>query len=244
MKIFSILLLLSVFLTAEQKPLMFKTGDTVTAKTFDSKDEVDKKTMGFRKETKYKVEEGIFKAIPPKIAYAGNPPEKSKWAQSSFARVTFANMPQEYAASVRVKFNSPADPKAKSKGRAYFDMGHRNIRVTMTTESTALVLSNHLLGKESDEKERILAKTTEVKLEWEKWYDVTMEVKGNEVVFQINNTKLYGCDELIKKERPANFNIDQSGAGFEVEKISIWKAAEYSENWETVKKELKADSKK
>lgn len=223
---------------AKTKTLMAKKGEVVINKNFDSKDEVGKPQIGFRKETKFTVDKGIFNAITPKMFYAGNPPEKSKWGTSDFARVTFANVPNEYITQVRVKFNEPVDAKKKNKGRAYFDMGHRNIRVTFTNESAKLVLSNHLLGKDSNESERLLFESKELKLEYNKWYDVITEIKGNEVVCQINGVVLYGKDELIKKERPTNFNIDQSGSGYQIDNIAIWKSADYQSNWNTLKASL------
>ena len=221
------------------KTLMTKCGEVFINKKFDSKEEVKKPHISFRKETKFTVNKGIFNAITPKMFYAGKPPEKSKWGNSDFARVTFANVPHEYITKFRVKFNEPTSPKLKDKGRAYFDMGHRNIRVTFTKESAKLVLSNHLLGKDSAESERLLSENKNLKLEYNKWYEVLTEIKGNEVVCQINGVTLYGKDELIKKERPTNFNIDQSGSGFQVDHMTIWKSADYQENWTSLKASLK-----
>jgi hypothetical protein len=224
--------------TKAQSPIMSQAGDVLIQKNFDSKEEVKKEHMAFRKETKFEVNSGIFNAITPKMYYGDNPPEKSKWGTSDFARVTFSNVPQEYISSFRINFNEPTNAKMKSKGRVYFDMGHRNIRVTFSTEGCKLVLSNHLLGKESEEKERTLVENPDLKFEHNKWYDVLMEVKGDEVICQINGIKLYGKDALIKKERPTNFNIDHNGVGYKIDQITISTAADYKDNWGAVKKTL------
>ena len=217
---------------------MIKRGTLVLSKTFDQVSDVDKKIIKFNKETQHKIEDGVLKAIPPVVAYAGKAVD-SKWAKSSFARVNFPNLPKDYICQFRVKIHQPKDKKLAGKAKAYFDMGHRCIRTTLTVKSTTLLLENHLVGKGAKETSKVLGMSSEIKLGFDQWIDVIAEVKGNESLIQINGRKLYGSDALISKDRANTFNIDILGAGYELDKIEIWKAANYLSTWKTIKQQGK-----
>ena len=217
-------------LVRANEPLMIKRGTLVLSKTFDEVSDVDKGSIKFNKETQHKVEGGVLKAIPPVIAYAGTG-ANSKWAKSSFSRVNFPGLPKDYICRFRIKIYKPKDKKLATKAKAYFDMGHRCIRTTLTAENTTLLLENHLVGKGAKETSKILDMSSEIKLEFDQWIDVITEVKGNESLIQINGYKLYGSDALISKDRANTFNIDILGAGYELDKIEIWKAADYLSTW-------------
>lgn len=72
----------------------------------------------------------------------------------------------------------------------------------------------------------------------EKWYDVTVEVKGDEVVFQIDGAVLYAKDALITEERANTFNIDSGGDGYVFDNISVWQAGNFTADWELKRKQV------
>jgi len=174
--------------------------------------------------------------MPPSIALRGKEND-SQWATSTFARAGLVNMPAEFVCQFRWKYNRPSDEKLRKSGLAYIDLGHRCIRVTMTPEGSVLILENHLVGRE-EKLSVVLREVPELNLESEKWYDVTVEVKGEEVVFQIDGHILYGSHPLIAKERYDKFNIDVNGAGFVWDEVTVWAAGDYRSDWQSMREGL------
>jgi len=208
---------------------MVKRGEAIVSKGFLGAGEVDKKSIAFRKQTQFQVRDGNLNIIPPSIAFKGKEND-SEWATSTFARAGLLRVPAEFVCQFRWKYNASSDPELQSKGVAYIDLGHRCIRLTMRPEGSVLVLENHLVGRE----ERIvLQEVPELKLQPEKWYDVTVEVKGEEVVFQIEGRTIYGQHPLIAKERYDKFNIDVDGEGYLWDYIDVWAAGEFRSDWQS-----------
>ena len=87
-------------MAAPPKPLMVEPGDVVIARDFDRAADVDKKSMKFRKETAFKVANGVMRVIPARVANAGKKKD-SKWANSSMARWGFVDLPQEFVCRFR-----------------------------------------------------------------------------------------------------------------------------------------------
>ena len=194
-------------------------GKLLFAKEFDKASDVTKQSVKFNKETQYKVEGGKLHAIPPVIAYKGTDTQ-SKWAKSNFSRVNFPELPKDYICEFKLLINKPADAKSASKARAYLDMGHRCIRVTILADKSILVLENHLTGGKS--KVKVITETTDFKLEFDKWYSVKAWIKGDSAEYTINGHKLKVTDPLLTGERANTFNIDISGAGYQLDHISVW----------------------
>ena len=121
-------------------------GELIMRKDFKDPGEVTKATVGFRKQTQHRVEDGHLIAIPPKLS---DKKIEGKWAESTFARVHINGAPQDYVCKLRWKFDKPKDAKSAKKAVAYLDMGHRCVRVTMKSDGTTLLLENHLVGKDA-----------------------------------------------------------------------------------------------
>ncbi|MCH7685483.1 MAG: hypothetical protein IH899_02170 [Planctomycetes bacterium] len=100
------------------------------------------------------------------------------------------------------------------------------------------------LGRDGKQTSIILHQAPELKLVYDKWYDVVTEVKGNEIVVQIDGRVHYGKNDLILKDRYDTFNLDSSGAGFLMDKIEILKAGDYQNDWEAKREKLGNDSPK
>ncbi|VGO18005.1 hypothetical protein [Pontiella sulfatireligans] len=235
------ILLIAPTLWAQPKPLMIVPEKPVFCKEFDNKSDVDKASVKFNKETQYKVEDGCLHAIPPLIAFAGTGRD-SKRASSSFSRVNFPELPKDYVCQFRWKYIAPKSKKLQAKGMAYMDMGHRCIRTTLSRDGVKLLLENHMVEEKAGIKSKLLQQSDELKLEDDQWYEVTAEVKGDEVVMQINGHILYGKDDLIAGERANTFNIDINGEGYLLDSIMIWEAGGYQLGWASTKKKLAKSS--
>jgi hypothetical protein len=112
-------------------------------------------------------------------------------------------------------------------------MGHRSIRTTFSREGTTLLLENHLVGRDKEKSSIVLQQMPELKLEHDQWYDIVAEVKGDEVVIQIDDHILYGKHPLIGGDRYDTFNFDASGIGFVLDKLEIQAAGDYQASWKS-----------
>jgi hypothetical protein len=219
------------------EPLMLTRGKQVTSKHFDQENDVDEASMAFRKDTQYKVEDGLLHIIPSIIAFAGTD-KIDKSDSKSMARAGLIEVPHEYICQFRWKYHRSENPNYATSGSTIFDLGHRCIRTTFTRRGTTLKLDNRLLGKDGPEPSKLLLDQPGLKLEPEKWYDITIEVKGTEVILQIDGHTLYGKDELIANERENTFNVDSDGDGYVLDHIEIWEAGDYHPDWEAQRKKI------
>ena len=201
----------------EQKPIMITPGKSILSLAFTDPD--DKMLISPRKNTRLDDKEGELHVLPPET--------------EGFARAGLLNFPTDYVCQFRWKYNKPSNPTQKSP--VYFDAGHRAIRVTFTKEGATLLLENHLVGNDAAETSIVLQAKPQLTLEPDKWYDITVEIKGDEVVYQINGHVLYGRNDLIAGERSNTFNIDAAGSGYVMDEIEVWGAGEHRSDWEATR---------
>ncbi|MCM8530038.1 MAG: hypothetical protein NE330_02665 [Lentisphaeraceae bacterium] len=214
----------------EQGPKMMAQGEVILESDFTDANALTKANFQTRKETHHSIEDGKLKLISPKMAYKGNPPEKSKWADATMSRMAFKDViPQDYAVSFRFKANEPKDEKAKRKVSFFFEFGHRCVRLEMKTEGTQLLIMNHLTGHKNY---IVLEEKKDFKLTTGQWYDVFAEIKGEEILVQVNDKTFYGKHELIKKTRPKALQFNNGGAGFDLDHIKLWKAGSFNSDWQ------------
>ena len=224
-------------LSAAPAPLMVKPGQPLVSWEFNPGDEVDAKGMKFRKETVYAVTEGSLHVTPPSLVKkeAG---KKTKWGDSNFARAGLVGLPQDFVAWAHWKYNQPSDPAVLAKGLVYIDLGHRMIRVTFSREGAVLMLENHLIGRHDEKPVIVLQRAPDLKLRPNHWYDIIAEVKGDEVVIQIDDHVLYGKHDLIAGERYDTFNFDATGEGFRIDRIEVKAAGRHQTDWAKKRKRL------
>ena len=80
----------------EKNPKMVELGEVLLETDFTDGSALNKQNFQTRKETHNSFADGKLKLIPPKIAYKGNPPEKSKWGEATMSRMAFMNVcPQD-----------------------------------------------------------------------------------------------------------------------------------------------------
>lgn len=230
-------LLSGVVGTASPTPLMIEPGDLVVGSDFDGKRATDGTLLKLRKETVIEIEGGVLRALPPvltpKVAGA-----ETKWGKSTFARVGLVGLPMDYVGTARWKFIKPADAKTLAKGVVYIDLGHRMIRVTINREGATLLLENHLVGRHDGTPAVVLDEAPSLKLVPDHWYEIVVEVKGNEVVIQVDDHVLYGKHDLIAGERYDTFNFDATGDGFLLDRIEAHTAGNFRPDWPAKRKAL------
>jgi len=214
---------------------MVDLGDIILKTDLSNAEKLTKQNFQVRKETKYAVKDGVLKLTPPKLAYGDKPPAKSKWAASTMSRMAFKEViPQDYAVSFKFKLNKAPEGFKVKKYSFFFEFGHRCVRLQQGQDGTKLLIMNHLMKEEPQEK--LLMKNESFRLEPEKWYKVFAEIKGEEIIVQVNDKVFYGKDSLIKNERPKAFQLNCGGAGFELDDVTVWKVGSFKKSWDELRK--------
>lgn len=239
--ILTLLALLSVTtnLAGKPKTLMVVPGESIVSLTFEEASDVNKAWIKFRKQTGFSVEGGAMRAIPPVLMNIPMEKRGNFW-DSNFARAGLIGLPMDYVCSARWKYIRPANAKDLEEGLLYLDMGHRMIRVTVNRQGAALILENHLIGRHDGKPAIVLDEAPGLKLVPEKWYDVVVEIKGDEVVVQFGEHVLYGKHPLIDGERYDTFNFDATGDGYLLDHLQAWTAGNFRKTWSGKRKTLSA----
>ncbi len=236
---FLTLLSITTQLVGEPKTLMVEPGKSIVSLTFDKESDVDKAWVKFRKQTSFSVEGGAMRAIPPVLIDIPEEKRGNFW-DSNFARAGLVGLPMDYVCSARWKYIRPMDTKDLEEGLLYLDMGHRMIRVTVNREGANLILENHLIGRHDGKPAIVLDEAPGLKLRPDQWYDIVVEIKGDEVVIQFGDHVLYGKHPLIDGERYDTFNFDATGDGYFLDHLQAWTAGDYRKTWPEKRKKLVA----
>ncbi len=238
LKITGGLILLSGFAGATPSgPMMIEPAEPVVTWDFDGAGQADHSSLKLRKETVVRVEDGALRAVPPVLLpkVDGSP---TKWGDSNFARAGLVGLPQDYVCTARWKYIDPADANTRTKVLVYIDFGHRMIRVTIDQAGATLLLENHLIGRHDNKPAIVRDKAPKLTLEPDHWYDIVAEVKGTEVIIQIDNHVLYGKHDLIANERYDTFNFDAIGDGYLLDRIAVYAAGEFKSDWPAKRRKL------
>lgn len=222
---------------ASPEPMMVQPGARLVGSDFEGVSPADSKLLKLRKETVVEVAEGVLRAMPPVLLPKVDGKE-TKWGDSNFARAGLVGLPQDFVCTARWKYLRPADATTRAKGLVYIDLGHRMIRVTLDREGATLLLENHLVGRHDGKPAIVLDTAPRLSLEPDHWYDIVAEVKGDEVVIQIDDHVLYGQHDLIATERYDTFNFDAIGDGFLLDEITAYIAGEFRQDWPAKRKAL------
>ena len=211
------------------KTTMLNKGENIFEKHFDEQKEVDA-ILDLRKHTKGTVKNGVMVTIPPSVH--GEAPKGAKYGKEEFVRSHFKLGGQDYIFSFRVKFLE-LDREVGQKV-CFIDLGHRWIRLEMTPDGSQLVFQNYILGKRGQNKVMVEKKT--LKLKYGEWYEGTIEISGNETLFNINGVAFHTKDDLVAKDRETvlaqRFCLDLRGVGYHLDYAAAWKPNGYQKTWE------------
>ena len=217
------------------KPTMLKKGKSIFEKNFDDQKEVD--SIDLRKHTKGKVKNGVMVTIPPSVH--GEAPKGAKFGKEEFVRSHFKLGSQDYIFSFRVKFLE-LDRRVGQK-ICFIDLGHRWIRLEMTPAGSQLVFQNYILGKRGSKK--VMVEKKSLKLKYGEWYEGTIEISGEEVLFNVNGVMFHVKNELVAKKRETvlaqRFCLDLRGVGYHLDYAAAWKTNGFQDTWDEKRAELK-----
>ena len=215
---------------------MLKRGESIFEKRFDSQNEVDA-FMDLRKHTRGTVKSGVLVTIPPSVH--GEAPAGAKYGKEEFVRSHFKLGGQDYIFSFRVKFLEL--DRQVGEEVCFIDLGHRWIRLEMTPEGSQLVFQNYILGKRGQK--RVMVKNESLKLKYGEWYEGTVEISGDETLFNINGEAFHVKNDLVAQKRETilaqRFCLDLRGVGYHLDYAAAWKPVGFQESWEQKRAELK-----
>ncbi len=218
------------------KATMLDKGENIFEKHFDAQEEVDE-AMDLRKHTKGTVKNGVMIAIPPSVH--GEAPKDARYGKEEFVRSHFRLGEQDYIFAFRVKFLEL--DREVGEQICFIDLGHRWIRLEMTPDGSQLVFQNYILGKRGHKQVMVENKT--LKLRYGQWYEGTIEISGDETLFNINGAMFHVKDDLVAKKRDTvlaqRFCIDLRGVGYHLDYAAAWKPNGFQEAWGDKRAELK-----
>ena len=221
--------------TALQTTMLNK-GKPIFEKNFDDQKEVDA-IMDLRKHTRGTVKHGVMVTIPPSVH--GEAPQGAKYGKEEFVRSHFKLGGQDYIFSFRVKFLK-LDRKVKEQV-CFIDLGHRWIRLELTPEGSQLVFQNYILDQRGSRK--VMVENKALKLKYGEWYEGTIEISGDETLFNINGVMFHIKDDLVAKRRETvlaqRFCLDLRGVGYHLDYAAAWKPNDFQETWDAKRAELK-----
>ena len=214
---------------------MLNKGENIFEKNFDAQGEVDD-TMDLRKFTKGTVKDGVMVTIPPSVH--GEAPKGARYGKEEFARSHFKLGGQDYIFSFRVKFLEL--DREVGEQICFIDLGHRWIRLEITPDGSQLVFQNYILGKRGSRK--VMVESKALRLKYGQWYEGTIEISGDETLFNINGVMFHIKNELVSKERETvlaqRFCLDLRGVGYHLDYAAAWKPNGFQETWEEERAEL------
>ena len=207
-------------------------------RTSIDQDEVDGDTMDLRKFTKGTVKDGVMVTIPPSVH--GEAPKGARYGNEEFVRSHFKLGGQDYIFAFRVKFLE-LDREVREKV-CFIDLGHRWIRLEITPDGSQLVFQNYILDKRGSRK--VMVENKALKLEYGQWYEGTIEISGDETLFNINGVMFHIKDDLVAKERETvlaqRFCLDLRGVGYHLDYAAAWKPNGFQESWKEKRANWKA----
>ncbi len=218
------------------KATMLNKGENIFEKHFDDQEEVDE-IMDLRKHTKGTVKNGVMVTIPPSVH--GEAPEGARFGKEEFVRSHFKLGGQDYIFTFRVKFLE-LDREVGQKV-CFIDVGHRWIRLEMTPNGSQLVFQNYILGKRG--RKQVMVENKALRLKYGEWYEGTIEISGDETLFNINGVMFHVKNDLVAKERETvlaqKFCLDLRGVGYHLDYAAAWKPNGFQETWEDKRAELR-----
>ena len=200
---------------------MLNKGDNIFEKHFDGQKEVDG-AIDLTKHTKGTVENGVMVTIPPSVH--GEAPKGAKYGNEEFVRSHFKLGGQDYIFSFRVKFLEL--DREVGEQVCFIDLGHRWIRLEMTPDGSQLVFQNYILGKRGQKK--VIVENETLKLKYGEWYEGTIEISGDETLFNINGVMFHIKNDLVAKKRETvlaqRFCLDLRGVGYHLDYAAACRA--------------------
>ncbi|MEM9283513.1 MAG: hypothetical protein AAGA96_16945 [Verrucomicrobiota bacterium] len=220
--------------TGPLKTTMLNKGENIFEKNFDDQKEVDD-IMDLRKHTKGTVENGVMVTFPPSVH--GEAPAGAQFAKEEFVRSHFKLGGQDYIFSFRVKFLEL--DREVGEQISFIEIGHRWIRLELTPEGSQLVFQNYILD---EPRRQVMVENKALKLNYGEWYEGTIEISGDETLFNINGEMFHIKDDLIAKEREIvhaqKFCLDLRGVGYLLDYAAAWEPDGFQETWEGKRAEL------
>ena len=214
---------------------MLNKGENIFEKNFRDQKEVDD-IMDLRKHTQGTVQNGVLVTIPPSVH--GKAPEGARYGKEEFVRSHFKLGGQDYIFSFRVKFMEL--DREVGERICFIDLGHRWIRLEMTPDGSQLVFQNYIMGKRGQK--QVVVANRSLKLKYGEWYEGTVEISGDEALFNINGVSFHVKNDLVAKKRETvlaqRFCLDLRGVGYHLDYAAAWKPNGFQDTWEEKRAEL------
>jgi len=196
------------------QPVLAKTGGIVLHDDFNTPHALDKKVWQNGQGTRWEIKDGELQGIPSTPEYQA----ARKNHKGLSPRIALLAVPQEYAIQFSFKLDpNPINGKPKPADLPYvfFDFGHHMTRLLLDDKGAHLLASNETVT---------LAEDKTFRFKPERRYEVLFELKGDDVVIQIQDgPTLRGKHELIAQQKKS-FDFIGNGEMLHIDDLTVWSA--------------------
>ena len=206
--------------------LMTQTDAIVLEAPVDSSAKLDKAVWNARQGTRWEVRDGLVYGQPSTPEYqAGKRDHKGLEP-----RLAMPTLPQDFAAEFYIRFKSGSFTKLAP----FIEYGHHKARYSFGKDALTL---------DADSGKAKLGSTEAVKFNGDHWYHIIAEQRGDEVLIQVDGTRLFGTHPTLKEKTPKG----AAGLGFcgtrggtiEIKGLKAWSVKpEVASGWAAVRAEL------
>jgi len=213
---FAVLLTLTSFgqIAGELQPVLAKTGGIVLQEDFNTPHALDKKVWQNGQGTRWEIKDGELQGIPSTPEFQA----ARKNHKGLSPRIALLAVLQEYAVQFSFKLDpNPVNGKPKPADLPYvfFDFGHHMTRLLLDDKGAHLVASNETITLAEDKAFRFKPGLR---------YEALFELKGDEVVLQIQDgPTLRGKHEIIAQPKKS-FDFVGSGEMLHIDDLTVWSA--------------------
>ena len=201
-------------ISGELQPVLIKTGNIVLQEDFNTPHALDKKVWQNGQGTRWEIKDGELQGIPSTPEYQA----ARKNHKGLSPRISLLAVPQEYAVQFSFKLDpNPVNGKPKPADLPYvfFDFGHHMTRLLLDDKGAHLVASNETVT---------LAEDKTFRFKPGRRYEALFELKGDEVVIQIQDgPTLRGKHEIIAQPKKS-FDFVGNGEMLHIDDLTVWSA--------------------
>lgn len=201
-------------ISGELQPMLVKNDNIILHDDFNTPHALDKKVWQNGQGTRWEIKDSELQGIPSTPEYQ----TARKNHKGLSPRIALLAVPQEYAVQFSFKLDPnpvAGKPKPTDLPYVFFDFGHHMTRLLLDDKGAHLVASNETIT---------LAEDKAFQFKPERRYDVLFELKGDEVVIQIQDgPTLRGKHELIAKEKKS-FDFVGNGEMLHIDNLTVWSA--------------------
>jgi hypothetical protein len=215
-------ILISSRVCADWTPLMLVPGRVLYQEDFQEAKPLGREIWHVAQGTRWMVEDGVLRGRPSTAEYQAS----RKDHRGLEPRGGFRNCPKDYIARFSVRYSGGEDPAPFPSLRRIpsIDLGHHIGRVEFGLEGARLMTDGETV---------LVTQSAGFRLELGRWYEVMVEVRGDEVLLRMEpGLLLYGKHPAYLRGGHDLEFVGREGGEIEVDRVTLYEVAQgYQPTW-------------